>query len=822
MRAATYRILSANLLEMAKIKDIETWYLKALDIPEKERRAFLETQLHGQTDLLKEVLELVQTKDEGLLTQLKNELSAEPDTEIKPEIDRYQLHEEIGRGGMAVVYRGERIDGVFDHEVAVKVLRLERSTDSFVQRFNQERNVLGKLKFENIAQIYDGGVTTDGRPYFVMELVSGKNLIEHAEENKLSLQKRLNLFLDACKAIRFAHQNLVIHQDIKPSNILVNNRGQIKLTDFGIAHLMDEEVEETSREKYEPIFTPGFASPEQVERQDIDTRTDIYQLGKVLKLLIGELNAPADLKLVVLHAIRKAKEERYQSVHDFIADIQNFLEKRPLSIRGGWGYRVGKYVQRHKVGVISGSIVALLLLISTTVYVVRINRANEQIRFEKNLAEGTVNLFLRIFSNAYPSYAQGDTLNVFQLLDIGDSLLQYSSNDLLSGRFSQLIGEIYAGYNRNAEALPYYRKAVNLLKKDSILLDDSRNMLFAAQASMVDVFTNLGQLDSAVFYLNESNKYAALNKREHLYRPGLYGRMAWLEVNRGNHLRADSLYRKAVKLWAKVESPLGLANQMAYYGRYLNYYDTPGRKDQIDSLYTAATKIFVETGLDSTRINDYARLVNFVGLFNLDIKSYDSAENRFQEAYDINRKIFGMNNLATLDNLNNLGQIMLLQERYSEAQEKFLTCWNAAKEINIPLGSSLVYFHNYASTFNLLEQYDDARPRFDSLVTLREKLPTQDLLRLNLARIELARSCMGMKDYDDAEQLLFQVKTTHMEQLGDVGNMDLRASIELVKLYRKMGLVEKAKETVEANQAMITARLGADSELISMNEEALN
>ena len=806
---------------MAKIKDIETWFLKALDIPDDERRAFLETHLHEQTDLLNEVLELVETKDEGLLTQLKNELTGDPAIESKPEIDRYQLHEEIGRGGMAVVYKGERIDGVFDHEVAVKVLRLERTNQSFVQRFNRERNVLGKLKHENIAQIYDGGVTGDGRPYFVMELVSGQNLIEYAELNKLALQERLHLFMDACKAIRFAHQNLVIHQDIKPSNILVSSRGQIKLTDFGIAHLMDAEDEEGSSED-EPIFTPGFASPEQVEGESVDTRTDVYQLGKVLKLLFADLKTPADLKLVVLHAIRRAKDERYQSVNDFIADIQNFLDKRPLSIRSGWGYLAGKYVQRHKIGVVAASLIALILLISTSVYVVRINRANERILFEKNLAQGTVNLFLRIFENAYPSYAKGDTLNVFQLLDIGDSLLAYSSSDLLNGRFSQLIGEIYAGYNRNAEALPYYRKAVRLLKRDSVLLEDSRNLLFAAQASMVDIFTSLGQLDSALFYLQESNKYATLNKREHLYRPGLYGRMAWLEVNRGNHLIADSLYRKAVSLWTKVNSPLGLANQMAFYGRYLNYYDTPGRKDQIDSLYTAATTIFLETGLDSTRANDYARLVNFIGLFKMDIQENESAEQNFQEAYDINRKLFGMNNLATLDNLNNLGQILLLQERYAEAQEKFLQCWNAAKEINIPLGSSLVYFHNYASTFNLLEQYDLARPKLDSLVSMREGLPAQDLVRLNRGRIELARACMGLEDYDDAEKLLVQVKTTHEEQLGEVGSMDLRASIELVKLYRKMGELEKAKEQADLNRSTITTRLGADSELISLNEKALN
>ena len=806
---------------MATVKDIETWFLRALDVPDSGRKKFLETHLHEQTDLLDEVLELVQRKDEDLLTQLKNELSGEMEEQITPEIDRYNLVEEIGKGGMAMVYLAERTDGVFDHEVAVKVLRLGRNSEDFVSRFNQERNVLGRLKHENIAQIYDGGVTTDGRPYFVMELVSGRDIVEYADAENLPLKSRLHLFLNACKAIHFAHQNLVIHRDIKPSNILINTRGQVKLTDFGIAQLMDVDIKNVDNADDSFLLTPGYASPEQINLQNVDIRTDVYQLGIVLGELLKGVKPPRDLKLLMMRAIRKEKKDRYQSTNELITDIENFLSNKPLSVRrGSWTYATSKFVRRHKIGVGASLLILLVLLASTTLYIIRINQANEKIRFEKNIAESSVNLFLAIFSNAYPSYAKGDTLNVFDLLDIGDSLLVYSKSDLLSGRFSQLMGEIYSGYNRFPEAVPYYRNAINYLKKDSNTLAEKRNMLFAAQASLVNPYIALGKLDSAFYFLQESDRYAAMNELKNLHQPALYGKLAWLEVNRGNHERADALYRKAVKLHAEGSDLLALASLMSYYARYLNYYDTPGRKDQIDSLYTASMRVFEENGLDSTRKDDYARVVNFIGIFNMDLKNYAEAERHFQKAYEINLKLFGTDNLATLDNLNNLAQIQIQKENYSDAQENFLVCWQAAQRLNIPLLSSLVYYHNYAKTFNLLEQYDVAMVKFDSLVIIRETSVSQDVMRLNSARFELAASYAGLKKYQKAEDLFLLIKTIHVEEFGGKGDLDLRATIELVKIYRKTGQVEKAAELSTENKNRIIDRVGEDSELIKLNEEA--
>lgn len=801
---------------MARLRDVETWFLKALDVPEEQQEEYISTQLQDQPDLMAEVLELIRNNEDHLLTQLKNQLTSE-DQEFKvPSIDRYALKDEIGRGGMAVVYRAERTDGVFDHEVAVKVLKPGMNSDDFVRRFTQERNVLARLKHEKIAQIIDGGITSDGRPYFVMELVVGEDIVSHANRKNLSSTDRLYLFLKACEAIQFAHQNLIIHRDIKPSNILVNDRGEVKLMDFGIAQLMDlEQVDQT------PVFTPGYASPEQLQQSKVDVRTDVYQLGKVLKQLLKDLKVPRDMKFLMLQAMRRDLSKRYQTVGDLIIDTYNVLYNRPLMARKrSWTYVTSRFIQRNKVGVFSSLFILIVLIVSTTIYISRIQRANERALFEKNIAQSSVGLFLRIFSEAYPSYSQGDTLTMFELLDIGDSLLQESQSELLSGRFAQLIGEIYMGYNNSEQAKPYYQKAIRYLKQDSSTYSDRRNLLFAAQAQLVNIFIDLGQIDSAYYYLVESEKYRAINETKDEYRAYQFGRLAWLEVNRGNYQLADSLYQVAVDLLSVTEDYRALGNQMAWYGRFLNYYDLPGRKEQIDSLYIAADELFVKKGLDSTQRTDYARIVNYRGLFNLDLGQLDTAEAYFRQAYDINYQIFGLNNLSTLDNLNNLAQVLKRQEKYDEARSAFLICWQIAQEINLPKTSSLVYYHNYASIFLELNQFEQAAIKFDSLLKERETFLSHDVVRLNNARFGLAKAWQGLGQNDKAVQLFKEIKKAHLDAFGEKGNMDLRATIEIIRCYAAVGNQDEVAEMVEKNHKRILERIGADSELITLNQEA--
>jgi len=204
----------------------------------------------------------------------------------------YEVSEEIGEGGMGAVYRAKRVDDQYEKQVAIKVVRSGFDTRFALNRFKAERQILANLEHPNIARLLEGGTTEDGQPYFVMEYIQGQPLDQYCDERKLTVTERLELFRKVCGAVQYAHQNLVIHRDIKPGNILVTGEGVPKLLDFGIAKMLTPEagtVAATQTMTMVRLMTPEYASPEQLLDEPITTASDIYSLGVVLyELLTGQ------------------------------------------------------------------------------------------------------------------------------------------------------------------------------------------------------------------------------------------------------------------------------------------------------------------------------------------------------------------------------------------------------------------------------------------------------------------------------------------------------------------------------------------------------
>src|ERR1035441_3997537 len=180
----------------------------------------------------------------------------------------YFIQREIGSGGMGVVYEAMRVDGSYRKRVAIKVLRRDLSSKLFLARFGRERQILARLEHPHIASIFDGGETPDGDPYFVMEHVDGVPIARYAEAHGLTVSKKLDLFLQACDAVQYAHRNLTVHRDLKPGNILVTEAGAVKLLDFGVAKLIETEADTAADDPpTEALFTPAYTSPEQIRRE---------------------------------------------------------------------------------------------------------------------------------------------------------------------------------------------------------------------------------------------------------------------------------------------------------------------------------------------------------------------------------------------------------------------------------------------------------------------------------------------------------------------------------------------------------------------------
>ncbi|MDJ0657369.1 MAG: serine/threonine-protein kinase [Xanthomonadales bacterium] len=298
----------------------------------------------------------------------------------------FQLEQAIGRGGMATVYLGQRVDDQFEQQVAVKILSERLHGESHQDRFRRERQILADLDHPFIARIIDGGVTENDLPYLVMEYVSGTPLDEYCDTRGLGAVDCLELVLKVCEAVQYAHSNLVIHQDLKPANILVNERGEPRLVDFGIASA-GEDVDSDLR-----LFTPLYAAPEQLLGEKTSTATDCYQLGLLLyRLLCGTspfaggdlsdirervLNQPVppvssqarlpgswrrEADAIVARCLEKDPSRRYASVAELVTDLRAMLAGQPVSqLKDNGLYVAGKFLARNR-GMLGAALVVMML-----------------------------------------------------------------------------------------------------------------------------------------------------------------------------------------------------------------------------------------------------------------------------------------------------------------------------------------------------------------------------------------------------------------------------------------------------------------------------
>ncbi len=281
-------------------KKVEEVFEAALEQRPDDRPAFLDSvcagdlALRNQVDTLLFALERSgksQNAPASILALSDTMIEETAAAVIGKRLGAYRIERELGRGGMGSVYLGVRADDEFQKRVAIKLIKRGMDTDFIVRRFRNERQILASLDHPHIARLLDGGTTDDGLPYFVMEFVEGQPIYAYCDERKLTIIERLKLFREVCAAVHYAHENLVIHRDLKPGNILVTATGTPKLLDFGIAKLLNPDM---SPHLLDPttaamrLMTPEYASPEQVRGESITTASDVYSLGVLLYELLTD------------------------------------------------------------------------------------------------------------------------------------------------------------------------------------------------------------------------------------------------------------------------------------------------------------------------------------------------------------------------------------------------------------------------------------------------------------------------------------------------------------------------------------------------------
>ncbi|MEM7353389.1 MAG: serine/threonine-protein kinase, partial [Acidobacteriota bacterium] len=476
--------------------------------------------------------------DEDLLTTVHDLLRADAGPDPMPDIDpvvelegalderrrrqwigrrlgSYLIVDHIGDGGMGSVFLAERADEAFTKQVAVKLIH--RTDHDGLQRFQAERQILADLEHPNIARLIDGGTTQEGRPYLVMEHVEGEPITTYCDRHRLTIRQRLELIRQVCAAVGVAHQNLVVHRDLKSANILVTRNGTPKLLDFGIAKLLGGSTWQPETRATGRLGTPDSASPEQVLGGRITTATDVYALGVLLyELLSGgrpyrwrdrtpaEIDAmlrydvpklpsqvalsqvygaspaavatarglrPAslrraligDLDNIVLRALRREPERRYRSVEQLSEELRRHLEGLPVEAQPPTlTYRLGKLVRRHRVGLVV-VLLAIALVISILFQSVRVRQERDRALHEKATAEAVTRFLVESFQEVDPSRSQGDQISARRLLMSGAERARRELTDQPQEQATLLltIGRILSGLGLYDEAEPLLDDALN-------------------------------------------------------------------------------------------------------------------------------------------------------------------------------------------------------------------------------------------------------------------------------------------------------------------------------------------------------------------------
>jgi serine/threonine protein kinase len=402
---------------MSHWQRVQNLFLDSVDLSHAERSEFLRTECKDDAETRAEVESLLAADEysEALIesaVQFEATSLLDDQVLIGERLGLYRIVREIGRGGMGSVYLATRDDQEYQKEVALKIVKRGMDTEEVLRRFRYERQILAHLEHPFIARLFDGGSTSDGVPFFVMEYIEGRPVDVFCAENGLNTEARCELFLRILDAVAYAHRNLVVHRDLKPANILITADGTPKLLDFGLAKLIsgDDDGDHTRTVSMRP-FTPGYASPEQVQGHTLTTSTDIYSLGAILyELLIGRRAQPidaltpaaieravceteverpslharelsSDLDNIVLMAMRKEPERRYQSATQFAEDLRRYLQGRPVLARqDSLHYRFAKFVSRNRLQVAMASLVAAALILGLVVSLVQTRRTEIALR----------------------------------------------------------------------------------------------------------------------------------------------------------------------------------------------------------------------------------------------------------------------------------------------------------------------------------------------------------------------------------------------------------------------------------------------------------
>ncbi|WP_395684027.1 protein kinase domain-containing protein [Dokdonella sp.] len=524
------------MADAARWNEIAALFDELVELPAQERVRRLDVVARSDGALAAEVRALLAADEDGNALLDADAPSAVPTLldEGAPSDRRagpYRLLRPLGEGGMGMVWLAERTDGAYEQQVAVKVLKRGMDTQAILRRFLQERRILARLHHPHIVRLVDGGMSSDGRPFYVMDHVDGDTITRHANTRHLDVRARIALLAQVAEAVAYAHAQLVVHRDLKPSNVLVDAAGEARVLDFGIAKLLEDSGEQTLTRTGLRVLSPAYAAPEQILGEPVGTASDVYALGLMLcELLAGELpqrrlaTSPAqlarevegtdserpstlamrrtsgqmielygadveardivrslagDIDVIAAKALQRDPARRYPTAAAFADDLRRWLDGRPITARAdSSAYRLAKFVQRHRLGVAAAALVVLSLLAGLGVALWQAEHARQQAQLaqqQATRAERVKGFLVAIFQQNDPAVAKGAGLSAAEVLRRGRVALDTSlaEDPQTRGELLVTIAEIQGNLGARQDASASIDQGFALLG-EHVAADDPR------------------------------------------------------------------------------------------------------------------------------------------------------------------------------------------------------------------------------------------------------------------------------------------------------------------------------------------------------------
>ncbi len=784
---------------------IEELFEQLADQPRWDQQRLVDAACGGDRDLAVEVNALLDA-DAGVHPILHQEAASLAshllDAGIGPvfsgRMGRYVIQGYLGEGGMGSVYLAKRED--LGDRVALKFLHGLWSSPGGRRRFAREQVTLASLNHRHVARLYDAGVT-NGTPWFAMEYVEGLSIVEHCDRHRLELHERLRLFRSACEAVSYAHRNLTVHLDVKPSNVLVNTDGEVKLLDFGVArHLAQDGRAADSSTTVHRFLSLNFASPEQIRGEPLDVQADVYALGVLLyQLLSGAppvdltvLNAAAlasvleeeprppslaardcsgravrasraqwkDLDVLCLKAIRRNKVERYQTVDRLLSDVDRFVRDEPIEVQTDSFryYRVRKFLRRHRrsVAVAAAAIVALAAVI--VFFNLRLVDARDQALSSEARMQRIYRLMLNLFEGDDSAAAPAEGLRVVSLLDRGAREAESLQGEPeLQAELNYTFGGLYHRLGHIDRAEPLLISALT-----------TQRLIFGSD----DPQTIRPQLALALLRLDQS-------KTE----------------------EADGLVRSALALARRryAAGSIEVARCTAMLGKVLV---TQGKYEQAAPVLEEAVAVLSKDPASielSEALGDLANTHYYLG-------HVDAAEAINQKALSLDQDLFGERHPSVAADLFNLGNIRLDHGDYTGSEWLFAQALKSNEDWYGPAHPRT------ASNLLMLGRSIAYQGRLTEAATLYERalVGMRALYGENHARFAGVLSLMGdlareRRQFDAAERLFQRAAAIFMKVSGQEHEFHLHQLSNLGSVYLARGRYAEAEDTLRSAVRRLTA-----------------